>query len=177
MEPLIIQQIETPLGAFRAATSADAVAAAAFETCDRFDERCQTWRDANPDAPPACPKFARHTAEKLEAYFEGDVNALNGLPIDPVLPQPTLNALRAVQQIPPGETRAYSDIARQLNYGRLGARFVGSANARNPIALFIPCHRVIAKDGTLGGYGGQIHRKAWLLEWERTNANNPNESG
>ena len=83
MEPLIVQQIETPLGAFRAATSADAVAAAAFETCDRFDERCQTWRDANPDAPPACPKFARHAAEKLEAYFEGDVNALNACPSTP----------------------------------------------------------------------------------------------
>ena len=174
MGSLIIQRLDTPLGTMRTASSAKALVAAAFENSADFDDRCAEWRASNPKAPAACPQLAKRVSERFEAYFEGEVEALRELPIDPVLPQATMNALRKVRQIPAGETRAYSDIARQLNYGRLGARFVGGANARNPIALVIPCHRVIAKDGSLGGYGGELHRKAWLLEWERSNANNGN---
>ena len=62
---------------------------------------------------------------------------------------------------------SYAELARRI--GHAGAsRAVGSANGRNPIAIVVPCHRVIAADGTLGGYGGGLERKEWLLQHEIT---------
>ncbi len=72
---------------------------------------------------------------------------------------------RALLAIPYGETRAYADIARAV--GKPNAfRAVGMANNRNPIAIVVPCHRVIASDGTLCGYGGGLDVKRKLLELE-----------
>ena len=62
---------------------------------------------------------------------------------------------------------SYAELARRI--GHSGAsRAVGSANGRNPISIVVPCHRVIAADGTLGGYGGGLERKEWLLQHETT---------
>ncbi len=72
----------------------------------------------------------------------------------------------AVAEIPPGETRAYSEIA--LAVGQPAAvRAVGAANGANPLPLIIPCHRVIGADGRLTGYGGGLPMKRWLLDHER----------
>ncbi|HSN90434.1 MAG TPA: MGMT family protein, partial [Anaeromyxobacteraceae bacterium] len=70
-------------------------------------------------------------------------------------------------RIPPGETRSYGEIAAGLGLPS-GGRAVGAANARNPIAIAIPCHRVIGADGSLTGYAGGVEAKRWLLEHERT---------
>jgi O-6-methylguanine DNA methyltransferase len=72
---------------------------------------------------------------------------------------------RALQAIPYGETRSYADIARAVGRPR-GYRAVGMANNRNPVAIVVPCHRVIASDGTLCGYGGGLEVKRKLLELE-----------
>ena len=73
---------------------------------------------------------------------------------------------KRLEKIPYGETVSYSEIADAI--GRPGAyRAVGSANGRNPIALVIPCHRVIGSDGSLTGYGGGLWRKEWLLRHEK----------
>ena len=70
-----------------------------------------------------------------------------------------------LRRIPFGETISYAELARRV--GQPGAaRAVGSANGRNPIGLIIPCHRVIAADGGLGGYGAGLDRKRWLLRHE-----------
>lgn len=72
---------------------------------------------------------------------------------------------KAVSQIPPGNRLSYSDVARIL--GREGAtRAVGQAMARNPWPLLVPCHRVVNRNGTYGGYTPDVRIKAWLLEWE-----------
>lgn len=72
---------------------------------------------------------------------------------------------RALSDIPHGETVSYGEIARRI--GRpMAARAVGLANGRNPIAVIVPCHRVIGADGTLTGYGGGLERKRFLLELE-----------
>lgn len=73
--------------------------------------------------------------------------------------------LEAVADIAWGRTVSYGEIARRIGAPR-AARAVGGALGRNPIALLIPCHRVIAADGTLGGYGGGLDRKRWLLAHE-----------
>jgi O-6-methylguanine DNA methyltransferase len=72
---------------------------------------------------------------------------------------------RALITIPYGETRSYADIARAIGRPQ-GFRAVGMANNRNPIAIVVPCHRVIASDGTLCGYGGGLDVKRKLLELE-----------
>ncbi len=69
--------------------------------------------------------------------------------------------------IPYGETRSYKDIASDAG-NRQAARAVGAANARNPIGIIIPCHRVIGTRGDLVGYGGGLWRKQWLLNHERS---------
>ncbi len=71
-----------------------------------------------------------------------------------------------LREIPFGETRSYGDLARELGDPAL-ARAVGLANARNPIGIIVPCHRVIGSDGSLTGYAGGLERKRYLLDLER----------
>jgi methylated-DNA-[protein]-cysteine S-methyltransferase len=78
-----------------------------------------------------------------------------------------LGVWRALQDIPYGTTATYRDVASAIGNPK-STRAVGMANNRNPIALLIPCHRVIGADGSLTGYGGGLEMKAWLLDHERT---------
>lgn len=90
----------------------------------------------------------------LRAFFDGDLGALEALPLD-LADRSDWDriVLGAVRELPPGTTASYGDVARMI--GKPGAaRAVGGAVGRNPIGLAIPCHRVIAGDGSLGGYGG-----------------------
>ncbi|MGC4083954.1 MAG: MGMT family protein [Vicinamibacterales bacterium] len=68
----------------------------------------------------------------------------------------------------PGETRSYGQMAAQVASTVNASRAVGLANGANPIAIVVPCHRVIGADGSLTGYGGGLERKLWLLEHEET---------
>ena len=72
----------------------------------------------------------------------------------------------ALLTIPPGETWSYAELARVVGRPR-AVRAVGAANGANQLAILIPCHRVVNADGSLGGYGGGVPRKEWLLEHER----------
>jgi O-6-methylguanine DNA methyltransferase len=102
----------------------------------------------------AAAAHARRARAAVEAFQAGDLGALEELPVD-LLDRPAWDrlVLAAVRGIPPGETASYGGVARMI--GRPGAaRAVGGAVGRNPVGLVIPCHRVIAGDGTLGGYGG-----------------------
>ena len=101
----------------------------------------------------------------LRRYFDGDLAAL--APIDlHVGGTPLQNAVwRELRRIPGGATRSYSAVA--LAVGKpCAVRAVASANARNPIAIIVPCHRVIGRDGSLAGYAGGLWRKEWLLRHE-----------
>jgi methylated-DNA-[protein]-cysteine S-methyltransferase len=101
---------------------------------------------------------------QLEEYFAGRLRTFD-LPLGPAGNEFELAVWEALLEIPYGETVSYGEVA--LRIGRTGAaRAVGVANARNPIALIIPCHRVIGADGSLTGYGGGLERKRLLLELE-----------
>lgn len=105
--------------------------------------------------------------ERLRAYFSGDLAAVGAIPVrferGTAFQQAVWSALR---RIPVGETISYAELARRV--GRPSAfRAVGSANGQNPIGIVVPCHRVIAADGKLGGYAGGVERKRWLLAHER----------
>ena len=100
--------------------------------------------------------------DQLAAYFGGELRDFE-LPLRMAGTPFQHQVWEGLRAIPYGETVSYAELARRI--GRPGAsRAVGSANGRNPIAIVVPCHRVIAADGTLGGYGGGLDRKEWLLE-------------
>jgi len=102
----------------------------------------------------------------LDAYFAGRESDTSGIPLDARGQPFEMLVWSALRQIPPGTTTTYGAIARQI--GSPGAaRAVGLANGGNPVAIIVPCHRVIGANGTLTGYGGGLDRKAWLLNHER----------
>ena len=101
----------------------------------------------------------------LDAYFAGDLHAIDGIPVragGTVFQREVWAALRT---IPVGETMSYGALAAQIGRPR-AVRAVGLANGANPIGVVVPCHRVIGADASLTGYGGGIERKRWLLEHE-----------
>jgi methylated-DNA-[protein]-cysteine S-methyltransferase len=101
----------------------------------------------------------------LSAYFEGELDAIKGLPVVFGGTDFQRSVWRALQKIPCGQTRSYGELARQIGRPK-AVRAVGLANGQNPIGVVVPCHRVIGANGTLTGYGGGIERKRWLLEHE-----------
>jgi methylated-DNA-[protein]-cysteine S-methyltransferase len=104
--------------------------------------------------------------DQLEAYFAGKRTDFD-LELNLVGSEFQRRVWQALLTIPYGETRSYGQIAEQI--GAAGAaRAVGLANGHNPIAIVVPCHRVIGASGSLTGYGGGLHRKRSLLEMEKT---------
>lgn len=102
---------------------------------------------------------------QLEAYFQGKLRVFD-LPLNPWGTAFQCNVWKELRCIPYGQTRSYGEIARVCGNTR-AARAVGMASNRNPVAIIIPCHRVIGADGRLVGYGGGLDIKTYLLELER----------
>ena len=108
----------------------------------------------------------------MTAYFAGDLDAIATLRVATGGTPFQREVWAALRRIPAGRTTTYGALAVEL--GRPGAsRAVGLANGSNPIAIVVPCHRVIGSNGTLTGYAGGLSRKRWLLEHERRYAQGP----
>jgi O-6-methylguanine DNA methyltransferase len=105
-------------------------------------------------------------AEQLRAYFAGERTDFT-VKLDPRGTAFQRRVWDALVTIPYGTTTTYGRLAAVLGDPR-STRAVGLANGRNPIAIVIPCHRVIGADGNLTGYGGGLDRKRWLLSHEST---------
>lgn len=151
---------EAPWGPVRvAAGSHGIVAIEQLVSEEDFEARlARRFGDAVNRASPAqdesqAAKHLQAALAALEDFFDGDLLALVDLPLDLAdLSAWDRLVLGAVRDLPPGTTAGYGDVARMI--GKPGAaRAVGGAVGRNPIGLAIPCHRVIAGDGSLGGYG------------------------
>ena len=120
---------------------------------------------AESNAEQSSDRILDRACRELDSYFEG---RLTGFTV-PVNPQGTDFQRRvwsALQAIPYGVTRSYGDIARVIG-SQSAVRAVGAANGANPIAIIIPCHRVIGANGSLTGFGGGLDRKRFLLDLER----------
>lgn len=102
--------------------------------------------------------------DQLESYFAGERRAFD-LPLAPVGTAFQLSVWKELETIPYGQVRSYGDIARGIGNPK-AVRAVGRANGSNPIAIVVPCHRVIGANGTLTGFGGGIDRKVRLLALE-----------
>jgi O-6-methylguanine DNA methyltransferase len=157
--------VETPLGVLRIAATERGLVRLAFPREGGRGFQAFLARVV-PDAEPVAwlPWLDKASAQIVE-YFGGkrtefDVALdLRGTPFQ-------LRVWRALCQIPFGETRSYAELARTIR-SPLAVRAVGAANGSNPVPLIVPCHRVIASDGGLGGYGGGLEAKRRLLAFER----------
>jgi O-6-methylguanine DNA methyltransferase len=102
---------------------------------------------------------------RLARYFAGDLRALDEQPVRLLGTEFQCQVWSALRGIGPGSTYSYAELARSLSRPN-AVRAVAAANGANPVAVFVPCHRVIAADGTLWGYGGGLPMKQWLLRHE-----------
>jgi methylated-DNA-[protein]-cysteine S-methyltransferase len=115
--------------------------------------------------PRADHDLNRGVLKEIRAYFEGTVIRFSS-PLHPVGSPFDMKVWEALQTIPLGETRSYEEIAHAVDNPK-GCRAIGGANRRNPIPLLIPCHRVIRKDGGLGGFSSGTEIKDWVLRFEQ----------
>jgi methylated-DNA-[protein]-cysteine S-methyltransferase len=102
---------------------------------------------------------------RVRAYLAGDASALDGVEVDGGGTPFQRLVWKALRAIPAGTTTTYGEIARRIGRPR-ASRAVGLANSKNPIAIVVPCHRVVGANGTLTGYAGGLARKRWLLAHE-----------
>ncbi len=105
----------------------------------------------------------------LDRYFAGDIEAIDDLDLDPIGTEFQRSVWSALRAVPAGQTTSYREIAAAIDAPG-AVRAVGSANGANPIVVIVPCHRVVRSDGSLGGYGGGLDRKRWLLAHEDAGA-------
>lgn len=160
---LEVDHYESPLGRVVIVTRGKALCVLGFEDASgRLLKKLE--RRFGSTVLTQCDKVSASLGA-LEAYFAGEVESLDDLAIEPRGTEFQMRVWRVLRSVPAGETVSYLDLAEAAGCPR-GARAVGSANGANPICLVLPCHRVIAADGTLGGYGGGLWRKAWLLRHE-----------
>jgi methylated-DNA-[protein]-cysteine S-methyltransferase len=128
------------------------------------------FMDGRKDPPDSGRRDDSHpllveAARQMRAYFEGSLRAFQ-LPLEMAGTDFQLCVWNLLREIPYGETRSYRDLAAALGTPR-AVRAVGAANGANPLAIVVPCHRVIGADGSLTGYGGGLELKKRLLELER----------
>jgi methylated-DNA-[protein]-cysteine S-methyltransferase len=112
--------------------------------------------------PPAVKAYQEMAASALGKYFAGRPTDFSYLPLALRGTAFQLRVWHELRQIPWGRTISYGELAARLGKPQ-APRAVGQAVGTNPVAIIIPCHRVVAADGTLGGYGGGLERKRWLL--------------
>lgn len=168
MQTVHIAQIDTPIGPLRLLSTAKGLAY--VELPHASGRGLEGWlRRSLPDA--RCEEAwapNRAAAAEIVEYLEGKRRRFD-VAIDPYGTAFQRQVWRSLVAIPYGETRSYAEVARAVGRPR-AVRAVGAANGANPLALVVPCHRVIAADGSLGGYGGGLPLKARLLAMERSRA-------
>jgi len=161
-----LERLETPLGPMLAGTTDDAVCLLEFTDRPMLEtqlNRVQTR--LNCVFIPESNAMMNQLREELKAYFEGTLSRFE-VPLEYPGTQFQRKVWNALQSIEFGRTVSYQEIATKIGDAK-AVRAVARANGDNRIAIIIPCHRVIGKDGSLTGYGGGLHRKKFLLDLEQ----------
>jgi methylated-DNA-[protein]-cysteine S-methyltransferase len=163
--------LASPLGALTIVSNDEGICALEYEN---FSARMQAFLERRYgafDLVPAHDAFG--CASALAAYFNGDCEVLDRVVVDPGGTSFQGRVWVALRTIPPALPCSYGELAAQLGLAPASARAVGHANALNPVAIVVPCHRVIGANADLTGYAGGLERKRWLLEHERAYAGTP----
>jgi len=167
-DPILVVELDSPIGRLPMAFQRDALCALALDADDPTFTRSLA---ATPDVVRHCAideldgEPAR-IADAIARYFEGDIHAIDDVPVRAAGSGFQHRVWDALRTIPAGETASYAQIAAEVGAPD-ASRAVGRANGTNPVPIVVPCHRVIRADGSLGGYGGGLDRKRWLLAHER----------
>ena len=163
---VVLKRLNTPLGPMVAGANDDGICLLEFSDRRMLETQLRRVGKRFGQAPvPGDHALIDRLEGQLDQYFKGTVKAfdlplaLSGTPFQE-------RVWRALLEIPYGETISYDELARRVDCPG-GQRAVGRANGDNRIAVVIPCHRVIRASGDLGGYGGGLPRKRWLLDLER----------
>ncbi len=166
VDPVVTTLIESPIGPLLVGATDHGVAMLHFdEGRSRSAELSDLSKRLGAPLMPGEHALLDDTRRQLGEYFAGKRRDFD-LPLDPRGTAFQRRVWRALQAIPYGRTCSYADIAAAIRSPG-AVRAVGQANHHNPIAIIIPCHRVVNADGRLGGYGGGLWRKQYLLDLER----------
>ena len=165
-ELITITKLSTPLGAMYAGASERGLCFLEFSDRKMIDQQIEQMQQRmKAQFVQATTPALTEVESQLAEYFDGKRQDFE-IPLDINGTAFQIQAWKALQQIPYGETRSYQQQAVQIGNSK-AVRAVASANAKNHIAIIIPCHRVIAKNGGLAGFGGGVWRKSYLLNLEK----------
>lgn len=148
--------MDSPFGLICVAGTAAGLIRVDFQGGDRPVRCAAAWQEA--------PGLLRHAVHQLQEYFQGQRQSFT-LPLAPPGTPFQQRVWQELQHVPFGTTLTYRDLAQRLGMPQ-AARAVGHANGRNPLAIVIPCHRLIGSDGQLRGYAGGLTLKRRLLQHE-----------
>ncbi len=164
---LTLYRMASPIGTVLLVSDGAAMRALDFEDYEARMHRLlrRHYGDYALDPCPGAGPFGG----RLQAYFDGDLAALDAMPVQTGGTAFQRLVWAALRQIPPGATISYGRLAERLGRAK-ASRAVGLANGANPVAIAVPCHRVIGADAGLTGYGGGLHRKQWLIRHELRHA-------
>lgn len=155
---VFVTHCAAPIGILRISGTAEGVTGVAF--LDGWEEHRKSLREC-----ALCPSALSECAQQLQEYFGGKRKDLRALRIAPTGTEFQRSVWRALCAVPWGERLTYGELGRGCGYD-CAARAVGAAVACNPLAVVIPCHRVVPADGAVGGYAWGAWRKRWLLRHE-----------
>jgi methylated-DNA-[protein]-cysteine S-methyltransferase len=159
---ILIDTIDSPIGPLTTAERAGRVCLLHFgQDAPAIDTMFEQWHPGEPKnrAP------IEGIRGVLARYFAGEVAALDTVPVELNGTPFQKKVWQALRRIPGGTTISYAELAKRIG-DPAAVRAVGTANGANPVAVIVPCHRVIGSNGKLTGYGGGLDRKQWLLEHE-----------
>lgn len=163
---IVTQKIETPFGEMLAGATSNGICLLEFTDTNRVEMQLpRLEKNFLASITTADSPFFKPLKEQLQTYFAGELQSFN-IPLDTKGTPFQMLAWQALLKIPYGETRSYLEQAKVIKKPK-AFRAVASANRNNRISIIIPCHRVIAKDGSLAGYGGGLERKAFLINLEK----------
>lgn len=163
---VVTSWLESPLGPLVMGATDEGVCLLEFSDRRMIEAQFTTLRKRFECAVvPGTNDHLKQLSEELSAYFKGELTQFSMPLVFPGTPFQE-RVWSELLRIPYGETRSYEDMARAIGVPK-AQRAVGHANGLNRIAIVIPCHRVVNKGGKLGGYGGGLWRKQYLLDLER----------
>jgi methylated-DNA-[protein]-cysteine S-methyltransferase len=164
---LFLDHLDTPIGVMRLVSDDEGKLRVAFFAENDAPVLRQLSRDYGANGFSLTPaRNPNGLSEVVARYFGGDLQAIETIPVQTSGTPFQREVWRALRGIPCGTTTSYGQLAQHIGHPT-AVRAVGLANGANPIAVIVPCHRVIGANGSLTGYGGGIERKRWLLDHER----------
>ena len=166
MPRIFLERMQSPIGEIFVGT--DEAGALRIVDFSDYEARMRKLLDRQYGKGAAALEESRKmssAAHALARYFKGDLKAIEDVKTANGGTEFQRKVWKALRAIPAGRTTSYGALAKKLNMPD-APRAVGLANGANPIAIVVPCHRVIGSDGSLTGYGGGMKRKEWLLAHE-----------